>query len=250
MLIKHIDEHIGHKAVQGDTIENEPKDLNVGKDSNENERKEVDGLPEVNTDGKVFMNTPIEESLHSCDKCDYDSDKIEDLKEHKAIGIHNIHYHNVTIDLTEENCKDDGVNIAKTQLNCGFCEYKTRDLKDMQEHGKQEHGTTKCERCEYSGLTKELMEKHMTSHTGRNIFTCCVCEFEATRQVLLNQHLETKHRKSNKSPNSVMDVRKSLSLTLFLDTIYANQNQSLPANRVLLEQLHFLSLLPTQKRSM
>ena len=41
----------------------------------------------------------------------------------------------------------------------------------------------------------------MKKHTGTNLFTCGQCEFEATKQSMLESHIETKHSYPNLQPN-------------------------------------------------
>ena len=65
----------------------------------------------------------------------------------------------------------------------------------MDEHCVQEHGFINCEKCDYTAEDKDLMKKHMTKHTGGRIFTCNYCVFEATKQSILEDHMETKHAK-------------------------------------------------------
>ena len=47
----------------------------------------------------------------------------------------------------------------------------------------------------------------MRTHTGRIIFTCQVCEFEATRQSMLDDHIEIKHTEKDLPPEKY-DCRK------------------------------------------
>ena len=40
----------------------------------------------------------------------------------------------------------------------------------------------------------------MMTHTGRILFTCIVCEFEASKQSMLENHMEAKHKKKDDEP--------------------------------------------------
>ena len=40
----------------------------------------------------------------------------------------------------------------------------------------------------------------MKTHTGRIIFKCRVCEFEVTRQGMLDDHMESEHTKKDHPP--------------------------------------------------
>jgi hypothetical protein len=41
------------------------------------------------------------------------------------------------------------------------------------------------------------MNKNKTKHTGEFVFPCRICEFEATRKLNLENHMEAKHTKQN-----------------------------------------------------
>ena len=124
------------------------------------------------------------EPLFSCDKCDFDSDNWDDVKEHKNIDIHNVHNQNKTLEDRKIYIED---------VFCDFCEFRTNDSNKMKEHNEKSHGSIKCEKCEYRAIDKEVMIEHMENHTGRILFICGVCEFEATREAILKNHVERKH---------------------------------------------------------
>ena len=48
----------------------------------------------------------------------------------------------------------------------------------------------------------------MKTHTGRIIFTCIVCEFEATREILLENHMEMKHGEKSDRKTKCSDCGK------------------------------------------
>jgi hypothetical protein len=74
-----------------------------------------------------------------------------------------------------------------------MCDYVTNNTAQINEHAFLVHGIVKCERCDYSAEDKDIMKAHMKRHTGRIIFQCGKCEFEATRQSLLENHIEARH---------------------------------------------------------
>ena len=84
---------------------------------------------------------------------------------------------------------------------CGFGDHRSNDKKNLKEHEETEHGIIDCEKCEYSALDKEIMSNHMKTHTGSMLFICRICEFETTREAMLEDHCETKH-KPIKKPQS------------------------------------------------
>ena len=78
---------------------------------------------------------------------------------------------------------------------CHKCKYLTCRSDDMDEHVLENNGFIRCDRCEYISEDNDIMKKHMMKHTGDSIYSCNICEFEATRQSLLENHMEAKHTK-------------------------------------------------------
>ena len=87
---------------------------------------------------------------------------------------------------------------------CGFGDYEATSPVDLKEHERKVHGIINCNLCDYSALDRDILRKHMTKHTGRIIFQCGRCEFEATKEALLEDHKETKH---TEQPNPMVDKR-------------------------------------------
>ena len=128
-----------------------------------------------------------QKSLKSCEKCDFDTEDKEELEAHQVRNVHNV--------------KDrENLELNVILQRCGFCDYTSEDQKNVNEHAYQSHGLITCEKCEYGALDADIMKKHMKTHTGRIIFTCRVCEFEATRQGMLDDHMESKHTKKDHPP--------------------------------------------------
>jgi hypothetical protein len=59
------------------------------------------------------------------------------------------------------------------------------------------HGFISCDKCEYLAEDNDLMKQHKKKHTGSYVYVCGICEFEATRLSLLENHLEVKHTKES-----------------------------------------------------
>ena len=96
-----------------------------------------------------------------------------------------------------ENVLNQEYQWSEWKFTCCFCDYDTNDKKTYDAHSFENHGSINCDHCEYSALDKGLMKKHMKKHTGRFIFTCGICEFEATKQSFLENHVELKHKKKD-----------------------------------------------------
>ena len=118
--------------------------------------------------------------LYSCKQCDFDSEVKSELGAHTAKNIHDIRIHNISIK-------------EQKKSKCHLCEYETNENRIMDEHLIYHHGFICCEKCEYMSEDNVLMKQHKMKHTGTSIFYCGRCEFEATRQIILENHLETKH---------------------------------------------------------
>ena len=67
----------------------------------------------------------------------------------------------------------------------------------MDDHCVVQHGIMVCEKCEYRAEDKGIMESHMKYHTGKTVHTCFIYEFEATRQSILEDHMEMKPQQKN-----------------------------------------------------
>ena len=115
----------------------------------------------------------------TCRQCDFDGETVDEIKNHLEMKHH-------MVDGQEEN-----------KYSCDFCEYETNDLKSRDDHAFENHGKIDCDKCEYSALDAGIMKKHMQKHTGRIIYTCGICEFEATNQSFLEAHTESKHSKKS-----------------------------------------------------
>ena len=115
--------------------------------------------------------------LYNCTSCDYGTTVQKELKMH----IQSTH-------------KSDNV------LNCHMCAYKAIGLSNLEDHGLKSHNIIKCNRCEYWAEDEDIMNNHMKKHTGEMLFSCYVCEFEATREYLLENHREIKHKKVEVPP--------------------------------------------------
>ena len=92
--------------------------------------------------------------------------------------------------------KEECVEVKlKVEIKCHLCEYVTCEPKEMDNHVIQQHGFVCCDLCEYMAEDKQLVAQHKKKHTGKFIYTCGICEFEATRKSILEDHHEIKHTK-------------------------------------------------------
>ena len=54
-------------------------------------------------------------------------------------------------------------------FKCHLCDYGANDTKKIDAHGLIEHGVLACEMCDYRAEDRNIMRKHMETHTGRSI---------------------------------------------------------------------------------
>ena len=88
-------------------------------------------------------------------------------------------------------------NNQKLEIKCHLCEYLTKEPKEMDNHVINQHGFVCCDLCEYMAEDRQLVAQHKKKHTGKIIYTCGICEFEATKESILEDHHEIKHTKKN-----------------------------------------------------
>ena len=99
-------------------------------------------------------------SLFSCDRCDFDKETSEGLKEHLGLNIHNIKEKSsiITQDFKlheDKSTQFEDAPIEKKIFYCHKCEYSAYDEGQVEEHGIKLHGIIKCDRCEYSAEDSE-----------------------------------------------------------------------------------------------
>ena len=81
----------------------------------------------------------------------------------------------------------------KESLSCYKCDYETDGPKKLEVHALLLHGIVQCDKCGYGAEDFDILNEHMKKHTGRMIFQCRKCEFEATRQAILDNLIAVKH---------------------------------------------------------
>ena len=74
----------------------------------------------------------------------------------------------------------------------------------MDDHGSKAHGIIQCDKCEYCVEDLDLMKQHMMKHTGRFNFNFNKCEWESTRQSMVEDHKEQKHASIKASEEETM----------------------------------------------
>ena len=74
--------------------------------------------------------------------------------------------------------------------SCYKYDYETDGPTKLEVHALLLHGIVDCNKCEYAAEDFDIINEHMKKHTGSKKFQCGKCEFEATRQALLDNHIE------------------------------------------------------------
>ena len=118
----------------------------------------------------------------SCNECDFETQDKSVLQEHISRNIHDFEIKNNTL-------KD------QETIMCHLCEIEVSTNEEMDSHLVESHKFMCCEQCEYLTDDKLLLNQQKKKHTSVNIFRCWTCEFEYTRQAMLENHLEEKHSK-------------------------------------------------------
>ena len=81
---------------------------------------------------------------------------------------------------------------------CQRCVYEGNSEEQLNAHLLIWHRLVKCDKCDYTAEDMDCMRNHMMKHTGRFVFPCGQCEFEATKQSLLERHIQHKHTAEKK----------------------------------------------------
>ena len=79
------------------------------------------------------------------------------------------------------------------EFKCHLCVYEANNTRDIDTHGMLVHGILSCGRCDYLAGDRDIMRKHMETHSGSSILPCRICEFETTRKSTLDNHFKSKH---------------------------------------------------------
>ena len=117
----------------------------------------------------------VDAHLYKCYKCNFESKNSVDVMKHEK-NEHELF-----------NCE------SSSNIKCSYCDYVSSDKETLLNHTSRKHGLINCDKCEYSALDEGIMKKHMYKHTGRMVYQCRICEFEATKQEILENHIEVKH---------------------------------------------------------
>ena len=159
----------------------------------ETEKKEVEHGKMKKQDPEDHHQVPKMDSLHSCNKCDFVSEEIEDLRRHEEKNIHNIQDQNMMM-IKELNTN---VELEDDSSKCYLCDFVANKKDNLKKHAMNVHGIEKspCSKCDYVAEDEDILGDHMKRHTDGILFSCYRCEFEATREYLLDNHNESKHMK-------------------------------------------------------
>ena len=80
-------------------------------------------------------------------------------------------------------------------MKCHKCDFETSDHKSMDAHVVGIHAIVACDKCEYITEDNDILKQHKKKHMGGLLYRCNICEFEATRQIILENQIEVKHEK-------------------------------------------------------
>ena len=123
--------------------------------------------------------------VHKCHICECVFSKETDLNSH-TLNEHEKKLKNCGSCEMKFSCDSEVVehtkDAHKTEIfTCYKCDYETVGSRKLEAHALLLHGIVKCDRCEYAAEDFDILNEHKKKHTGRIIFQCRICEFEATR---------------------------------------------------------------------
>lgn len=104
---------------------------------------------------------------------------------------------------------------------CYLCEFETNITSTLEKHYETEHKTICCDRCKYIACDENVMRRHKMKHTSNTVHQCPNCEFEATRQALLNDHIESKLKEKEKLTFHCIKCEKIFEYRFLLEIICA-----------------------------
>ena len=173
------------------------------------------GVCSKSVESFLACNLHTETHVSKCFKCDFKSGEPLVLKAHEKAN--HVNLKKTTSGKHEEkkfscdrcpllfSTNSEFLLHSKTLHNanvfkCQRCEYEENSEEKLNAHGLIYHGIVKCDICDYAAEDVENMRNHMKKHTGTNVFTCDQCEFEATKQTMLESRIETKHSDPNLQP--------------------------------------------------
>ena len=147
------------------------------------------------------------DKIMKCDHCEYETIDISNMRNH-CRKIHK--------DQKDLNLKRLKPKIDDDKLSCESCDYKTLSSELLERHKKLNHSKNsvpthdiwKCKFCEYQTLKRSNMMFHrrkrhsteswdITDVKGKE-FTCTICNFKASKMIIMRKHEEYNHSKLNK----------------------------------------------------
>jgi hypothetical protein len=155
-------------------------------------------------------------SVYACGSCDYGSNWISNLTNHKA-SVHDMEVFDCDkceysskwkVPFLEHRRETHGIFLRKTKFSgpglgetlCDMCGFSAPTLKSLKYHHMKKHDNkkTKCKFCEYKATTDFNLRTHVKyKHTlGPNSFKCDLCNYATTFPGNLKTHKKGKHADS------------------------------------------------------
>ena len=156
-----------------DEVENYSSHMN----SHDNEKKQCSKPP-----NKKSKNTSDILVELTCRKCPFECESKDEMDKH-YVAMH-------------ETCKRK--KCEEFTFKCHLCDYGSNETRNIDAHGLIEHGILKCERCDYRAEDRDIMRKHMETHSGQYILPCGICEFETTKKATLDELLNPNTARTGK----------------------------------------------------
>ena len=155
----------------------------------------------------VQISLPID-SLHLCEKCDFATEDVEELRNHDAKGIHNVLDQNKSLHDDDNkhvnkhvDKKEDDERIPSipdTLIGCKKCKKSFINTADLEKHMSEDHiilNVYNCTACTYKFTAAHELKNHFESlHTSPLSIACEKCDFKSCDDKEMKMHTQTMHK--------------------------------------------------------
>ena len=130
----------------------------------------------------------MHEKKFSCQKCQFTTIKLEDLKTHKSAEHPQVVHH------------------------CQYCDYESVHENQLQKHIRINHLIEfECRTCQFRAKNNHDLNLHMTSkHTSQQACDCDTCSYKAYSKSDLNRHIRIMHEGKRYQPRYFKPSRQNI----------------------------------------
>lgn len=142
------------------------------------------------------------ETPYNCEICDYR------CSQKNRLVVHMKHKHLQEKKFACDMCvrkfvRRDSLNLhllthtGEKPHKCDMCDYRCLRNYSLKQHIMVKHKNEKkfsCHMCSNTFVRKDILNKHLLTHTGEKPFKCNMCEYMCLRKYALDQHVMFKHK--------------------------------------------------------